>query len=239
MNKLYLTYSFTKNMYKVLTGLLVLLSITFGCNSSGQQDKSFETFNEGVSYSLDAESAAQEGNPEKAEELHRKAIVKFDETLAADPDHAPALSAMGHSHFMLREFDQCLEWYEKALALDSANVPAHLEYGLCRINLGDIRSGKVAIDKAIALDHNSRETVNHAVDNLLDIGTLAFDYGNGYMEEGDSVKGTDYKRFAVGVLYTAHQTDTTRQEVIRYLVDFSEKTGNEELRAIFSEKLHQ
>ncbi|MDQ3392621.1 MAG: hypothetical protein M3512_00660 [Bacteroidota bacterium] len=215
-----------------------MFSILFGCASSKKEDKAFKVFNEGVSLSLDAAEQGDVGNFEKAEALNLKAIEKFNETIIIDPNHSGAASALGHSHYMIKEFREGINWFEKALQLDSASFAAHLEYGLCKINLGDIQGGKASIDKAISMD-SSKKLKNIAVYRLLDIGTLAFEYGNGYSEEGDPEKGSDYKRFAVNVLFTAHQIDSSHQEVIKNIMVLSEELGETELTESFKKKLRK
>lgn len=213
-----------------------MFSALFGCTSSQKEDKAFRVFNEGVSLSLDAADQGDAGNFEKAEALNRKAIKKFNETLITDPNHSGAVSALGHSHYMVREFKEGITWFEKALKFDSTSSATHLEYGLCKVNLGDVEGGKASIDKAISLDR-SEETKNLAVYRLLDIGTLAFDYGDGYAEEGDPEKGLNYKKFAVNVLYAAHQIDSSQQDVIKNIVVFSQELGETELTESFKKKL--
>jgi len=206
------------------------------CGQTDKQSKSFKVFNEGVSYSLDATIELEKGNFENAIELNTKAIDKFLEMLQIDSTHKMALGALGHSYYMIRDYQKGIEWYEKANMVDTNNVANYLEYGLCLINLGDLSNGNSAIEKAISID-NSKASIDHAVYNLLDIGTLAFDYGKEYDKQGDKEEGQAYKEFSIAVLLIAHHLDTTNQEVIRPIIDFSEKIGYAETAEEFKNKV--
>lgn len=207
---------------------MIPLFALISCGQTNKaKDKAFKVFNEGVSFSLDAVQELEKGNIDKSNELNQKAIEKFLETLKIDSTHEGAPSSLGHSYYMIRDFQKGIEWYEKALMIDSTFAANHLEYGLCKINKGDLANGITSINKALEID-NSKETIDQAVYSLMDIGTLAFDYGLGYEEEGDSEKGLAFKQFSVAVLQIANQIDSLNTDVIKYIVDFSKKLGDSE-----------
>jgi tetratricopeptide (TPR) repeat protein len=217
---------------KVFSVLLVGLVIS--CAS--KEEKAFKTFNEGVSLSLDAADMANEQNFEGAEEYNLKAIEKFHETLEIDPNHEGAPSALGHSYYLLKSFKEGITWHKKALEIDSTLAVNHLEYGLCLVNVGQVELGKEAIDKALELD-NGKETLAQAVYSLLDIGLLAFEYGEQYTEQGEFQKGTDYQGFALAVLLTANKIDSTNQEIRKALVNFTASMGDSVASKAFEQKL--
>lgn len=196
----------------------------FGC-SQKKEGKAFKVFNEGVTLSLDAAEQAESGNIEKANELNSKAIEKYKETLTIDNDHKIARSALGHSYYLQREFKEGIRWFEQANKLDTPTASNYRELGLCKINLGQISEGKTDIDKAFEMDKGS-EIKEITILDLVDIGHLAFEYGEGYEAEGDKEKGRSYKRFSIGVLITAFNINKTNKEVAKVISEYAGKIGD-------------
>lgn len=225
-------------MIKTICALSLAL-ITFSCveQKEGKLEiDAFETFNEGVSLSLDAVLMAQQQDFKKAEELNLKAIEKFHQTLVIDSTHKVAPSALGHSYYLVKEYQKGIEWYRKAIAIDSSNSMNHLEYGLCLINKGQMARGRKSIEHALEID-KSKETLDHAIYGLLDIGVLAFDYGDEYIRQGEKEKGVGYKKFAVGVLFVANTLDSTNQDVLFKGAELTEKMGDSLASNYFEAKL--
>ena len=219
--------------------IILLTLFAFSCGNKDErkmEGAAFKAFNEGVSLSLDAVNMIQEQNFEKAEELNLKAIEKFQKTLEIDSTHKGAPSALGHSYYLIRDYQKGIDWYEKAIEIDSTLSVNHLEYGLCLVNKGQIGIGKKSIEKALVID-KSKEVLGQATYSLYDIGVLAFDYGNGFMEQGELEQGMMYKKFAVEVLFAAIQLDPENHEVKSKIIEFSEVLGDTVTSKSFAEKL--
>jgi tetratricopeptide (TPR) repeat protein len=217
--------------------IILLISLTlFGCTQNNKKDLAFKVFNSGVTLSLDAVNEYKNGNYEKSEELNKMAIDKFIETLKVDSLHKLAPSALGHSYYLTKDFKNGIVWFEKAISIDSTAAINYREYGLCKINLGDIEGGRIAIDKAFKLDP-SKEIREMTVLDLLDIGSLAFEYGNGYEKQGEKEKGLGYQQFSVEVLLTAYNMDSTNIDVIKKIADFTERLGDKQTSKRFIGKI--
>jgi len=66
------------------------------------------------------------------------------------------------------------------------------------------------------------------IQDLNDIGDLAFQYGEGYIEQGEPEKGKEYKTFSVGVLMLAFYYDQSKKDVALKISDFADKMGDKE-----------
>lgn len=210
-------------MEKALAAFFCLL-LFCGCDQK-EKSKAFDVFNEGVTFSLQAIEAQEKGNFEGSVRLNTMAIEKFHEALKVDSNHAMVRGVLGHNYYLIRNYKDAIYWFEQAIAHDSAFAPTYREYGLSKINLGDINGGREAINKAFELD-SSRTIREITTQDLYDIGTLAFDYGKGYEAEGDKEKGTVYRKFALNVLLTAHQIDSTNIAINRSITDFTQQIKN-------------
>ncbi len=219
--------------------IILFISILLnGCSQHKKDDLAFKVFNEGVTLSLNAIDEYKKCNYKKSEELNKKAIDIFIETLKIDSTHLLAPSALGHCYYLIRDFENGLEWYRKAISIDSMIAANYREYGLCKINMGDIDGGRLELDKAFKLD-TSKEIKEITILDLSDIGSLAFDYGIGYEKQGEKDKGLEYKKFSVGVLMTAYNYDTINLDVIKKIADFSDKLGDKNKSKIFYKKIQK
>lgn len=218
--------------------LLALCSLLSCKETKPIENKAFTTFNEGVSLSLQAVEEHNKENFKKSKELNHKAIDLFLKTIAIDSTHKGAPSALGHSYYMARDFKNGIKWYKKAIAIDTTYVANYLELGLCQINDGDFTNGSAAINKALDIDP-SQETVDQAVNSLIDISKQAIDFGLEYKQEGDTERHLAYTQFAISVLKMAHQLAPLNREVMVLIADFSESIGDTETAATFVKKINQ
>lgn len=222
---------------------ILLLVLTTYCwisckETKPVESKAFTMFNEGVTFSLQAAEERNKENFEKSKELHHKAIDMFLKTMAIDSTHKAAPSALGHSYYMIRDFKNGTKWYKKAIQMDTTFVANYLELGLCQINDGDFKNGSAAINKAVDIDP-SQETVDQAVNSLIDISKRAIDFGLEYKQEGDTERHLAYTQFAISVLKMAHQLAPLNREVMVLIADFSEAISDTETATTFMIKFDQ
>jgi tetratricopeptide (TPR) repeat protein len=212
--------------------LLFIISatiMTFSLFSCGQkkEDKTFQAFNEGVSLNLKSIDEQNKGNFEKAAFLNRQSIDKFKETFKLDSTHPGVRSALGHSLYIDKQFKDAIQLFDQANKANGEMAANYREMGLCKINLGLIQDGKNDIDKAFSID-TTKEIRELTIQDLIDIGDLAFQYSDGYVQQGEPDKGKDYKVFSIGVLILAFEYDKTRKDIALKISDFADKLGDKE-----------
>lgn len=221
---------------KHLASLLLIFLTIWSCSETKKSDLAFKTYNEGVAYSIEAMKEYNNANYEKSNELNEKAIDKFKETLRIDSLNKLAPSSLGHSYYLIGNFNEGILWFERAIKIDSLFAENHREYGLCKINLGNIQEAKKAFQKAFKLDTGD-EIKNITVADLTDIGIRAFEYGIEYEKQGEKLKGLDYKKFSIVVLGTAYMIDSTKTETIKRIADYTEILGDLKTSKRFRDKL--
>lgn len=203
--------------------------MAFSLFSCGQKkdDKTFQVFNEGVTLNLSAIEEQNKGNFDKAASLNKQSIDKFKETFKLDSTHPVVRSALGHSLYIDKQFKEAINWFDQANKVNGEAAVNYREMGLCKINIGQIQAGKADIDKAFSMD-TTKEIRKLTIQDLTDIGELAFQYGDGYVQQGEPDKGKDYKTFSIGVLILAFEYDKSRKDIALTIADFAEKLGDKE-----------
>ncbi len=216
---------------QIVKSLLIISAtlISFCLFSCGQKskDKAFRIFNEGVSLNLISSQEQSKGNFEKAVSLNKQSIEKFKEALKLDSTHPIVRSALGHSLYIDKQFKEAIQWFDQANKVNGEAAANYREMGLCKINLGQILEGKSDIDKAFSID-TTKEIKELTIQDLTDIGKLAYQYGDSYIQQGETDKGKGFKTFSIGVLMLAFEYDKSRKDIALTISDLADKFGDKE-----------
>lgn len=181
--------------------LIFLFFNALGCEQSNK-DKAFKVFNEGVSLSLDAGKLVGQGHDDEVKDLYEQAIKKFKEAIDIDSSCHAAYSPIGFSNYEIRNYDEAAIYFQKAILFEPQFAVNYQYLGLSQINKGNVEEGEKNINKAFELD-KSEEIKSITIENLTNIGNLAYAYGEGWEKEGNTEKGISYKKFGVRVLISA------------------------------------
>lgn len=205
-----------------------LMMFLLACESPQQEpqlSEGLEPFKRGVELSLKSETLYAAGENKAANKLNRQALNFFDEALSIDPTYFQAAGAKAHAHFLLRDFKECAQWYDRALALDSNLIPYYYERGICLVQSGNLPKGISSIEAAVAKG-NKHEILEMATADLSEISALAFQLGDTLANQGQYKKANGYQRFAVGVLMSAHQLDSSNVQVAAQISQMTRLLGD-------------
>ena len=78
---------------------------------------------------------------------YEKAIKRLSKVVAAKPGNADAWNYIGFSHRKLKEFDQAMTAYRKALAIDPDHRGANEYLGELYLQTGDLAKAKERLEK--------------------------------------------------------------------------------------------
>jgi len=203
-----------------------MASALFACEQK-KKNEAFQVFNEGVALNLDAIEEQNKGDFDKSDSLNKQSIDKFKETLRLDSLHPVVRSTLAHGLYIDKQFKDAIHWFGQANKINGEFAANYREMGLCKINLGQIQKGRLDIDKALSMD-TTKEIRVITIEDLIGIGELASEYGNGYIKQGEPDKGKTYKVFSIEVLMLAFEYDKSRKDIASTVADFADKLGDKE-----------
>lgn len=111
----------------VMSFCLISTAIAAGSSSSSSQSKS-DNFDDGV-------------NAVKAAD-YKKAIKLLNKVVAAKPDNADAWNYLGFSHRKLKKFDEAMNAYQKALAIEPNHRGANEYLGELYLQIDDLANAR-------------------------------------------------------------------------------------------------
>ncbi len=218
--------------------LFIFLSITLTLLSCSQskEEKAFKIFNEGVTLSLKAGKYIEQGNQKQGRNNYELSIEKFKETLLIDSNHKGAPSALGHNFYEIREYDEAIDWFKKAIKVQPDFAVSYQFLGLSQINKGNIEEGEKNIEKALEMD-NSKDMINNTISNLVYIGNLAYSYGDEYEKEGKISQGNDYRKFGIRVLISALNYSENDKKIGEMIKEYASKMNDETMTTWIIERM--
>ena len=106
------------------------------------------------SHMLNTEYYISEGNDLFDKGNYGEAIRQYEKVID-DPNYITALFNKGMALLNLRKYKQAIEWYNKALAIDSEDVSALRQKGWALYKLGKNKQAIEWYNKALAIDPNN------------------------------------------------------------------------------------
>lgn len=82
---------------------------------------------------------------------YARALSQFQKVVQIDPRNADAWNYIGFSHRHLKQFDQSLAAYQKALGIDSGHRGANEYLGELYLQVGDLAKARDRLAKLVAL----------------------------------------------------------------------------------------
>ena len=82
----------------------------------------------------------------------RQQVAEIEGLLAADPDDAGLLAAMGNIYFDASRWSEARDWYEKSLQVSSGDPNVLTDLAVVHRNLGEFQRSIELLDEAIAIN---------------------------------------------------------------------------------------
>jgi tetratricopeptide (TPR) repeat protein len=189
----------------------------------------FESFNQGVRASLDAQQHRSAGNIDEAIECDENAIAAFERALEVDPDHVAALGAMGMSLAQLGRTREAVPVFEQAIQRDPDSAENFRQLGLCQIELGDMQKGGIVTRKAVALK-DTEEYRAQAASEVLGLGSHILQIIETNRDPNNPEQEMAYYQWAASAFTLACEIDS-RNTQARQMLGVAESKQRELKRA--------
>ena len=213
-------------MPRYLSFLLValLLPILAGCGEEEEEKDPHVLFTAAITHSLEATEHFEQENDSLGSVANAKAIENYRKVIALDPSHPVAESALAHALLLAEEYEEAISWYRKAITRDSGVALHYTEMGVAQINMGNFDEARRSLGQGLQLDSSDahREFVTR---ELAKIGLMAFQYGEGYAEQGHAEQALEYRLFSLEVMKTAYGFGRNRA-LAASIADLAEMVGD-------------
>jgi len=176
----------------------------------------FKKFNEGIRYSLEAQTHREEGRAEAAFEAMQRSVAAFDEVLALDPQHPQALSGKALELSQLGQLQEAIDLFRKSIELEPGFCENYRQLGLCLIEQGDVEGGREATLKALEL-RSSPDYRKTIVIEVYNFGGYTMTRAAGHRDAGRRQEELENYRRAKAVFELAQEISPGFEPAIRGL----------------------
>ncbi len=216
---------------------IIFVFISSSCSQKNQIRNAFESFNEGVKFSLKADSCLIIGDFKNADKFFNKSNEYYLETLKLDSTHNIVPGALAQNYYLMGNFENGKVWYSKAIVIDSTSAFLTKQLGLCEYYLCNFRVANKTIKKSLDLDQ-SLEFRKMVIQDILDIGSQKFKQGL-ELENKDKNASRFFKETAMITLLSCYSIDSTNIQTINILSDFADKLDNDRTFRIYKKRIKE
>ncbi|MBI4336297.1 MAG: tetratricopeptide repeat protein [Chloroflexi bacterium] len=91
-------------------------------------------------------------DPQQYLAAHRGRLAELERTVAANPQDAAALFELGETYMIGEDWQNAIDWFQRLLVVEPANVHALVDIGTASMNLGKYSEAEAALAKALTKD---------------------------------------------------------------------------------------
>ena len=212
-----LIFAVSKPIFMLKNILFVFISIFVfaSCGGSGAKSEGASPFEKAKIFLADGDRHREKGEDRTAKKLYKKAVIEFENQVRKDPNVKGLASLLGESQFRIRDFDNAIQWLNKAVAEDKEDARSHQYLGYCLVNKSKIKEADASFKKAFFVDKTGK-VKEEAIKELTDIGELSVSLGTNFASQGSPAQGVEFQKLgmrimAMGLEYSKYDLDLARQ----------------------------
>jgi len=161
-------------------------------------------FDLGKSYLNDGNRLMEANDAIEAKKYYKKAVLEFEKEIRINPDQDKLAQMLGISQYRIRDFDNAIQWFNRAITQDNKDAVNYQYLGYALMNKSKIPEAEIAFQKAFALDKTDI-IKSESIDELMEIGKLSLSLGNNFVEQGNKLRGFEFKKLGMRIMSSALQ----------------------------------
>jgi tetratricopeptide (TPR) repeat protein len=213
-------------MLKNIVFIMMTLAFLAACGSGSQSNSAVSAFEKGSTLVAEANKLLAEGQDRSAKKIFTAAIIELEKAAKNDANQEGLASLLGESQYRIRDFDNAIQWLNKAVGQDKEDPKNYQYLGYCQVNKSAFKEAEANFKRAFALD-KSDKIKDEAVKELTDIGELSLSLGDNFTEQGNPAQGVQFKKLGMRIMALALEyTDydmTLARKIKEYAVEMNDQ----------------
>jgi len=211
-----------KNILFVLVSFLALYS----CGGSSAKSNTSSPFEKGKIFLADGDRHREKGEDRTAKKLYRKAVVEFENQVKEDSNLEGLASLLGQSQYRIRDFDNAIQWLNKASKTNKGDAKSQQYLGYCFVNKTKIKEAQAAFKSAFILD-KSGKIKEETIKELTDIGELSISLGTNFASQGSPAKGVEFQKLGIRIMAMGLESSEYNLDLARQIQVYAKEIDNQ------------
>ena len=189
-------------MFKNIVFIFITLAFLGACDAGSKANSATAPLEKGKIFLAEANKLRAEGDDTQAKKVYTKSIVELEKAAREDANQKGLASLLGQSQYRARDFDNAIQWLNKAISQDKEDIISFQYLGYCQINKSKIPEAESNFKQSFALD-KSGAAKKEVVKELTEIGELSLTLGDNFTKQGNKGQGVQFQKLGIRILALA------------------------------------
>ena len=189
-------------MFKNIVFTFICLAFLGACDFGNQTNLATSPLESGKIFLAEGNKLRAEGETRAAKKSYTKAIIELEKAAKVNASQKGLASLLGQSQYRIRDFDNAIQWLNKAIKQDKEDVKSVQYLGYCLVNKSKMIEAEASFKKAFSID-KSGAIKKESIAELTEIGELSLSLGANFASQGNPAQGVQFKKLGMRILAMA------------------------------------